>query len=258
MPRSLCALVSLALASTLSSPSDAQVRERLLRPTATPKTIAAPGEEAPMTLMRPMAAPTNLTVSGTPATASLRWDPAPEAAGYFVNRTDGAGATVKLTASAIATTSFEDLSGSLKPGVSYTYRVSAVYANDGLGTAQVSFTPPAPAVPDSVRVEPRGGGKALLWSSVSGASSYQINESWILPVYKTVYQTVYSSDGQARQVAHTVVEYRSMARAYVVAAPQLSLPLGSDASGHRFAVGAAYPPSGVTAPQGQWRFVIAP
>lgn len=257
MLRTHCALMSLALLCTLSSRGDAQVYERV-RPTATPTTRATVGSEGTMTMLRPMAEPTNLTVTGTPAMASLRWDAAPGAIGYYVSRTDAAGAAVKLTPNAIAATSFEDLSGGVKPGVAYTYRVTAVHPNDGVGTAQVSFTPPAPAIPDSVRVEPRGGEKVLLWGSVPGAGSYQISETWVQPTYKTVYQTVYSSDGTSRQVAQTVVQYQSMTRTHVVAAPQSSLPLGAGVSGHRFAVGAAYPPSGVTAPPAQWRFTIAP
>jgi hypothetical protein len=258
MLRTHCALISLTLVCTLGSGSDAQVRERVFRPAVTPTTSATPTRDATMTLLRPMAAPTNLTVTGTPATAALRWDAASGAIGYYVSRADAAGATVKLTANAIAATSFEDLSGGVKPGVAYTYSVTAVHANDGVGTAQVSFTPPAAAVPDSVRVEQRGSERALVWGSVPDAGSYQIIETWMQPVYRTVYSTVYSSDGQPRQVASTVVDYQSMTRTHFVAAPQSSLPLGAGVSGHRFEVGAAYPPSGVTAPRAQWRSTVAP
>jgi len=176
-----------------------------------------------------------------------------------VSRTDAAGATVKLTANAIAATSFEDLSGGVKPGVAYTYSVTAVHANEGVGTAQVSFTPPAAAVPDSVRVEPRGSERALVWASVPGAGSYQIIETWMQPVQYPIYSTVYSADGKSSTVVvRYATRYDAMTRTHFVAAPQSSLPLGAGVSGHRFAVGAAYPPSGVTAPQAQWRSTIVP
>jgi hypothetical protein len=251
MHRTHCALISLTLFCTLGSGSDAQVRERAVRPAATPTTGATLGSGSTMTLLRPMAAPTNIIATGTPATASLRWDAPPGAIGYHVSRTDAAGATVRLTANAIAGTSFEDLSGGVKPGFAYTYNVTAAYPNGGVGTAQVSFTPPAAAVPDSVRVEPRGGERALVCAPVPGAASYQIIESWTQPVY----YTVYSGDGTSSRVE---ARYDYMIRTHVVAAPQSSLPLGAGVSGHRFDVGAAYPPSGVTAPRGQWPFKVVP
>jgi hypothetical protein len=206
-----------------------------------------------------MAGPSNLTATGTPAAASLRWDAAPGASGYQVSRTDPVGASVRLTANPIAATSFDDASGGVKPGIGYTYHVTAIHPNGGTGTAQVSFTPPAPAVPDSVRVEARGGESVLLWGAVAGAGSYQIFESWMQPVQVPVYSTVYSADGKAStvQTGYTT-RYDPMTRTHVVPAPQSSLSLGTAAKGHRYEVGATYPPSGVTAPRAQWKSVVVP
>jgi hypothetical protein len=250
------AFISLTLLCPLSSGGEAQIRERVLRPAAT----ATTGSEATMTLMRPMAGPTNLTASGTPAIARLRWDTLPGVIGYHVSRTDPAGVTVKLTTDAItANTFFEDQSGGVKPGLTYTYHVTAAYPNDGAGTAEVSFTPPAPAVPAWVRIEPQSGHSALVWAPVPDAGSYQIIEGWMVPVYHDVYAPVTLPNGRTTwtyQRVHT--GYQSVNQNYAVAAPQSSLPIGTGLAGHRFQVGAAYPPSGITAPTAQWPSIAAP
>lgn len=259
MLHSPIALISLSLASLASTALHAQVRERITRPVRSP-VIANPAPEAGIArLARPMAGPANLTVTGTPATASLRWDAVAGASGYHVSRTDAAGAAARLTGDAIAATSFEDVSGGVKPGVAYTYRVTATYPDGGAGTAQASFTPPAPAVPDSVRVEQRGGETLLLWGAVFGAGSYPIVESWIQPVSVPMYSTVYSADGKPSTVlTGYTTRHDHMTRNHAVAAPRTWLSLGAGAKGHRFDVGAAYPPSGVTAPRAQWKYVVAP
>jgi len=255
------ALISLSLASIAAPAVQAQVRERLARPVpAGSAVIATPDRGEIHTLARPMAGPTNLSATGTPATTSLRWDAAPGATGYHVSRADAAGATVRLTPNPIAATSFEDLSGGVKPGIGYTYHVTAAHPNGGSGTAQVSFTPPAPAVPDSVRVELRGGEIVLLWGAVPGAGSYQIFESWTQAVTYPTYSTGYSADGKPYTVTSYTTRYDHKIRTHVMPAPQSSFSLGTAAAakGHRFDVGAAYPPSGVTAPRAQWKYVVVP
>lgn len=253
-------LISLTLASIAAPAIQAQVRERLARPVpvGSPTIVTPAPGEGTHTLARPMAGPTNLLATGTPATASLRWDAAPGASGYHVSRADPAGATVRLTPNLIAATSFEDASGGVKPGIGYTYNVTAIHPNGGAGTAQVSFTPPAPAVPDSVRVELRGGESVLLWGAVPGAGSYQIFESWTQAVTYPIYSTGYSADGKPYTVTSYTTRYDHMIRTHVMAAPQTSLSLGTAAKGHRYEVGATYPPSGVTAPRAQWKYVVVP
>jgi hypothetical protein len=254
------ALISLSLCWIAAPAIQAQVRERTRSVPVRPPIIVTPApEEGTYTLARPMAGPTNLTATGTPAMASLRWDAAPTAIGYHVSRADPAGATVRLTPNPIAETSFQDLSGGVKPGIAYTYHVTAAYSNGRSGTAQVSFTPPAPTVPDSVRVEPRGGEMVLLWGSVPGAGSYEIFESWMQPVQIPVYSTVYSAEGKASTVLTgytTRMDHKT--RTHVLPAPQSSLSLGTSAKGHRYDVGAAYSPGGVTAPRSQWKYVVVP
>ena len=258
MLHSRFALISLSIASIAWTAVHAQVRERVARPVLVrPPVIATPDPgEGTHTLAPLMAGPTNLSVTGTPASATLRWDAAPGASGYHVSRTDAAGATARLTADPIASSSFEDLSGGVKPGVAYTYRVTATHPNGGAGTAQVTFTPPAPAVPDSVRVEQQGGESVLRWGAVFGAGSYQIIESWMQAVSVPTYSTHYSADGTPTTVTRYITRYDQMIRTHVVPAPQSSLSLGTGAKGHRFDVGAGYPPSGVTAPRAQWKYVV--
>jgi hypothetical protein len=266
MLRTQSALISLTLLSTLGTRSEAQVRERVFRPattatTPTTTTARPPGMVAPeekMMLRRFLAGPANLSVTGTPAMASLRWDTLPGAIGYNVSRTDPAGTTVRLTPSAITSTSFQDQSGGIKPGVQYRYNVTAAYPDGGAGTADVSFTPPPAAAPAWLRVEPSTAPTALVWAPVPDAGAYQIIESWTQTTQIPVYSTVYSQNGTAT----TVVSYQTrndyLIQTHVVTAPQSSLPLTPGHKGHRFDVGASYPPSGVTAPRGDWRFVVVP
>jgi hypothetical protein len=259
MLRTRSALISLALLSTLGPGSEAQVRERVFRPASTPTTAMPVGSEGKMTLRPFLAGPANLSVTGTSAMASLRWDTLPGAIGYNVGRTDPAGTTVRLTPSAITSTSFQDQSGGIKPGIQYRYNVTAAYPDDGAGTAEVSFTPPAAAVPAWLRVEPATAPTALVWAPVPDAGAYQIIESWTQTTQIPVYSTVYSQNGTPTTVQtgyQTRYDYQT--RTHVVTAPQSSLPLTAGHKGHRFDVGASYPPSGVIAPRGDWRFIVVP
>jgi hypothetical protein len=252
MLRTPGAFISLTLLCTLGGGSEAQVLQRA-RSSATVTTAVTLDPERRLTLVQPLAGPTNLTASGTPAIARLRWDTVPGVIGYHVSRTDPTGLTIKLTTDAITTsTSFEDQSGGVKPGLAYTYHVTAAYPNDGFGTAEVSFTPPAPGVPAWVRIEPRDGQTALVWAPVPDAGSYHITESWLVPVWQQVQTPVYSATGTLTGYTWRTVQtgWQSMQRDYVVTAPQSSFPV--DQTGHRFRVGAVYPPSGITAPLGQW------
>jgi hypothetical protein len=246
------ALLTLYLASLSASTVEAQVRDRPARPVTGSPALTQMVRDRENTLARPMAPPTNLTATGTPATASLRWDAAPGATGYYVSRTDAAGATAKLTPTPLAATSFEDRSGGVRPGTGYVYHVTAAYPDGGLGTAELSFTTPAAAVPTELRLEGQGEARKLVWSPVAGAASYVIVESWTqaIPV------TVTSPDGRSTT---TRTDYYTRTNTYVVTATQQSAPTnGQGIVNHVFAVGAQYPPSGVTAPQSQWPHITVP
>ena len=257
MLRTHSALIALALLCTLGSRSEAQGRERPLRPATTPAISVTPSSER-MILRRFLAGPANLTVSGTPAMASLRWDTLPGAIGYNVSRTDPAGTTVRLTATTIGSTLFQDQSGGIKPGNTYQYHVTAAYPDDGVGTADVSFTPPAAAVPAWLHLEPQGDKYALVWATVPDAASYQIVEGWTQAIPVTTQQTVYSSDGKPTTITTTRTVYETHTQTHVLVAPQSSMTVYAGGLNHWFAVGALYAPSGVTAPQAQWPSLVMP
>ena len=254
------ALIALALLGTPGSRAGAQTRERLLRPptaTTAPAPLTTLSSEK-MALRRFLAGPGNLTVSGTPALAILRWDTLPGAIGYNVSRGDPSGTTVRLTPAAINSTFFQDGSGGIKPGNTYLYHVTAAYPGDGVGTADVSYTPPAPAVPASLHLEPRGSDYALLWATVPDAGSYQIIETWMQQIPITTQQTVYGSDGKPVTITRTDYKYESRMVTHVLAAPQSSMTVYAGSSKHRFEVGALYSPSGVSAPRAQWPSLTVP
>jgi hypothetical protein len=140
----------------------------------------------------------------------------------------------------------------VKPGLAYTYHVTAAYPDDGFGPAEVSFTPPAPAVPAWVRMETQGGQSVLLWAPVPDAGSYQIIQTWLVPVFQSVCTYLTRPDGTIYcSVQQVQSGWQPMNAYYVVTAPQSSLLFSTHPAG-RFQVGAAYPPSGITAPREQW------
>lgn len=257
MLRTHSALIALAFLSALGSRSEGQTRERLLRPATAPTVTVMPSSDR-MTLQRFRAGPANLTVTGTPAMATLRWDTLPGAIGYNVSRTDPAGTTVRLTPSTIGSTFFQDQSGGIRPGNTYQYHVTAAYPDDGVGTADVSFTSPAAAVPAWLHLDPQGSAYTLAWAPVPDAASYQIMEGWTQAIPVTTQQTVYGSDGKPYTTTTTQTNYQTHTQIHVLAAPQTSMTVYGGALQHWFAVGALYAPSGVAAPQSQWPSVVMP
>ena len=196
-----------------------------------------------VSLLPVLASPANLAITGTPSTASLRWDGVVNATGYVVTRVDPNGVSVRLTATPITAASFQDLSGGVRPGGTYTYLVTATAPNYNDGSTQQAFVPPAAAVPGWVRIDPLADGGMLTWAPVPGAASYRIAESWCVAVQFPVY-------------SGTTVSYTTrtecQSRVHVVAVPQTSLRLFGDAVKHRFSVGAVYTPGDVVAPSSQW------
>jgi len=228
------------------------------------------------TLSAPMAPPSNLSVTGTPASAALRWDPpnstiayatrtaataAPGVTGYYVSRTDPNGATVRLNTTAISVTRFDDQSGGIRPGSTYTYHITAVYSNGGYGPADVAFTAPAAAVPTGLHLESRVSQTVLTWTAVAGAASYQIVESWT----ESVTTTTRGPDGRANTtvqtntnsiVLTTVDAFVPISRGGTVSNTQTSsdqsVIVTRTLSPVRYEVGALYAPSSVAAPRSQW------
>src|SRR5262249_40187886 len=139
------------------------------------------------------------------------------------------------------------------------------YTNGGFGSAVVSFTPPAALVPAGLHVEQRAGQYVVAWSSVAGATMYQIYETWM----ETTATTVRTPDGRSS----TSTEYRPQSN--IITTSQTFVPLlqgggtttvssstdrtiSRSLSSIRYEVAAAYPPSGVTAPRAQWPHLNVP
>lgn len=231
-----------ALMTVVPCVASAQVIERAVaRPGIAVQIAPAPGTAS---LLPVLGAPANLSITGTPSTASLKWDGVANATGYVVTRVDPTGVATKLTPVPITTTRFDDLSGGVRPSATYTYRVSATATNYNDGSTQQTFTAPAAAVPAWARVDQSSDGGTLTWAAVSGAASYKIVESWCvlvqIPVYSGTTQTGYTTRTDCQS------------RVHVIPAPQTSLRLFGDALKHRFSVGAVYEPGSVTAPASQW------
>jgi len=125
-------------------------------------------------------APTGLTVTGTPSSATVTWQPAADALQYGVSRrlqSDPACCTA--SASGLTTTSWTDLgtngtSGLQWPGT-YVYRVSVFYMNGSVGEAEVTWTRPDPVNPANMTVSSSGAaGVRVSWEPVANASYYML------------------------------------------------------------------------------------
>lgn len=137
------------------------------------RTVSAPTTSKVITPAGP--APTNLAVTGTPTTASLRWDRMAGISGYLVLRSPDAGRSwVTLTPSALLAESFNDGSG-LDPRMSYLYRITALYPDGRQGSADLAFTPPQPINPSGFTAKQTATGQVQLsWQPVPGAAYYVV------------------------------------------------------------------------------------
>src|SRR5205807_2256998 len=121
------------------------------------------------------AVPAGLKATGGNAQVVLSWSAASGATSYDVYRSatsGGEGATPYK--SGITATSFTDTG--LTNGTPYYYQVSAVNSSgESAGSAEVSATPHAiPAAPTGLNATPGNTQVTLTWSSVSGATSYNL------------------------------------------------------------------------------------
>ncbi len=171
-----------------------------------------------------------------------------------------------MTANAISLTSFNDQSGGVRPGVTYTYHVTASYPNFGLGTADVSFTPPAAAVPIGLHAELRSGKYVVAWTPVPGATAYQVIETWTLQTSTTIRMPDGRSSTSTTTLPYTVMLTTADAWAPVQVAGAGTTTVESNAnqtiarsiSRVRYDVAVSYPPSGVTAPRSLWPSINVP
>ena len=117
-------------------------------------------------------APTGLTATGTPASATLAWQPVAGVASYVVSRKD---ANASATQQTLAAANIGMFDGGLTPATAYSYTVRAIQADGAEGSADVQFTTPPAINPSGFAAAQSGEGEVKLsWQPVAGASYYVV------------------------------------------------------------------------------------
>ena len=126
------------------------------------------------------APPTGITVTGTPSTATVTWQPAVNALRYAVSRRLASdGACCNAAATDLTQTSWTDLgvngNGGLQWAGNYVYRVTVFYADGTVGEAETTWTRPDPVNPLVINGSSSGAaGLRLYWDVVPNASFYMV------------------------------------------------------------------------------------
>ena len=121
-------------------------------------------------IVAPPPAPTGLSITGTPAEATLLWQPMSGVSSIVATRKQTNVADLAITLAGTAA-SWNDKG--LRPGTAYTYVVNAFYPDGRSASAQVPFTsPPAINPPVASAVAKALGEVQLSWQLVNGASYY--------------------------------------------------------------------------------------
>jgi hypothetical protein len=158
-------------------------------------TVPTTSRSAPAALAGPPA-PTGLSVTGTPTTATVQWSPVSGATQYEVRRwvLGTSGPWTAVTPSPItATTSPVDVLPDFR--VSYTYQVLAYQANGSFGAATVNYTPPQPADPTGFKASVFSVTSVLLsWQAAPWVSEYLVSGPGI-PLSTTTTATSYTVSG---------------------------------------------------------------
>ena len=139
----------------------------------TPAGVSNPiSQSTPKTGVVAGVAPKGVTVTGTPGSAKLEWQPLSGLASYLVVRKQ---ANVADVAYPLAASNLGMYDIGLTPGTAYTWIVSAVYANGSAGTTQVSYTTPDAFNPKFVSAKQIGAGKVQIsWEYVPGPTHYVV------------------------------------------------------------------------------------
>jgi hypothetical protein len=207
--------VTAVVATTTATPTTQPPTDPLIPPTSTP------------TVMSDGPAPTGLTATGTPTTATIRWTAVPGAANYRVNRAPAGTTTwTAVTPSPITTTS---VSNDALPDhrLAYTYQVLAYQANGHFGAATVNYTPPAPTDPTRLAAAVSTPASVqLTWQAAPGASGYQVSGPGV------------ANGTQTPSTSFTIA----------------SAPPGSNV----YRVASIFTPGGVLTPAANWPSVTAP
>ena len=163
----------LLVTSALTSALPAQNRRQVARPTAQP-VVTPTTTGATLSLIQPGPAPVGIAVIGTPASATVSWQAAPNAVRYTVGRylKDNPSCCAH-SADNITATTWTDNTGGLQWSGVYVYTVTAIYADGSAGAAQFEWTRPEPANPTALTATQKAEGVVeLAWPAVAGASYY--------------------------------------------------------------------------------------
>ncbi len=119
-------------------------------------------------------APTGLTATGTPTTATLTWGAPKGALNYRVSRArSGTTTWISLTPTPITTTTVAN-DVLPDPTVPYTYSVLAYQRNGQSGEARVDFRAPPPTNPAGLTGTASGSRVTLSWNPVPFAAGYLV------------------------------------------------------------------------------------
>jgi fibronectin type 3 domain-containing protein len=135
--------------------------------------------EASATPVAPPVTPAGLTATAGNAQIALTWSTSPGADSYTVKRSATAGGPYATVASGLAAPGFTDTG--LTNETTYYYVVSATNAGgESANSAEVSATPVAPPVAPVGLATTSGDAQAVLtWSSVSGATGYNVKRATV-------------------------------------------------------------------------------
>ena len=146
-----------------------------LAPPATSVAVApssARGDMPTGVTRAPGAAPAGVTATGTPASATLAWQPVTGVASYVVTRQE---ANVPSTPQTLPATATGMTDGGLSPATAYTYTVRAIQTDGREGSTGVTFTTPPAVNPSGFKATQTGDGQVqLTWQAVSGPAYYVI------------------------------------------------------------------------------------
>ena len=114
--------------------------------------------------------------TGTPATATLTWNPVPGALEYRINRAVAGTATWTAVTPAPITATTGPVDLLPNPTQTYTYQVLAFQANGHYGEATLDFTAPKPLDPTGLKALVTAPGTvALTWNPTPFAATYLVS-----------------------------------------------------------------------------------